>query len=62
MMMSDMRQLLQLCAKIPVNCALLHDSKAKESAPGVKLVLEPVSRTIADPKRTSPACSRGGAQ
>ena len=48
MMMSHMRQLLQLCAKIPVDCELLHDSKDKESAPGVKLVLEPVSRAIAE--------------
>ena len=47
-MMRDMRRLLELCAKTPVDCELLHGAKDDGSNLGVKLVLEPVSRAIAE--------------
>ena len=47
-MMRHMRRLLELCAKTPVDCELLHGAKDDGSNLGVKLVLEPVSRAIAE--------------
>ena len=47
-MMNDMRRLLELCAKAPVDCELLHGAQDDGSNVGVKLVLEYVTRAIAE--------------